>query len=55
MIIISVFRARGVGIPTEDPRFLLGFLGALLLIASLTHRFFEVPARSWLRRRLLAT
>jgi peptidoglycan/LPS O-acetylase OafA/YrhL len=55
MVIISVLRARGVAIPTEDPRFLLGFLGALLLIASLTHRFFEVPARSWLRRRLLAT
>lgn len=53
MIIISYFNAHHRRIPTEKPIFLLSFLISLLVLATLVHRLFEVPAREWLRKRLV--
>lgn len=53
MIMIRYMRAHGIEAPTEKPAFFLGFLVTLIVLAMLTHRFFEVPARGWLRRKLL--
>ncbi len=53
MIVLSFVRARNITLPTGHPAMLAMFLGALLLLSALVHRTFEVPARSWLRRRLL--
>jgi peptidoglycan/LPS O-acetylase OafA/YrhL len=53
MTILAVLRGRGVDPPIADPRFLGAFLAALVLLAAVTHLFFELPARRWLRSRLV--
>lgn len=53
MVVLSYLRARGASAPTEKPWFLAAFIGVLFVLAALTHRFFEVPARTWLRRKLM--
>jgi peptidoglycan/LPS O-acetylase OafA/YrhL len=53
MIALSYLRASGQTAPTDRPWFLVSFLGTLLCVAAVVHRYFEVPARAWLRHRLL--
>ncbi len=54
MVILAVFEWRGAKLPTSDARFFWMFLATLLVLATLTHHYMEVPARRRLRRHFLA-
>jgi peptidoglycan/LPS O-acetylase OafA/YrhL len=45
--------ASGIVLPLTNPLFLLAYLGVTLVAAALSYRAFELPAQSWLRRRML--
>lgn len=51
MITLAVTRARGVGLPTSSPWFLLTYFVVLVSAATAAHYLFERPARRWLRER----
>ncbi|HTQ06434.1 MAG TPA: acyltransferase [Polyangiaceae bacterium] len=52
MALLTYAEWKHITLPTERPLFLVTFTGTVLVLATVTHYFFEVPARAWLRRRL---
>ena len=54
MVMLVVLEWRGIKPPTSDARFFWLFLGTLLILATVTHRYMEVPARERIRRTFLA-
>jgi len=45
--------ASGITPPLTNPAFLAAYLSTTLAVAALSYRSFELPAQSWLRRRMV--
>jgi peptidoglycan/LPS O-acetylase OafA/YrhL len=54
MVMLSIYELRGTKPATSDPRFFWTFFALLLVVATLIHRFMEVPLRGRIRRRFMA-
>jgi peptidoglycan/LPS O-acetylase OafA/YrhL len=53
MAIILLFRLLNVAMPGTSFWFYATYVGSVVMLAAIVHRFFEMPAQSWLRGRLL--
>jgi peptidoglycan/LPS O-acetylase OafA/YrhL len=51
MSMLYYLREHHVEAPVKSGAFLAEFLGAVLILAYVVHRFFELPARRWVRAR----
>lgn len=52
--ILLAYRLAGRALPYSSPWFLVGYGASVIAAAWLVHRYYEAPARAYLRRRLMA-